>query len=76
MSFGSVDRNQSPMERSVAEMQHEVPVFNGEGKNTFEKDGKYYFMNREVSKEEYDAGIEKYNQILDHKLRLKKEQLN
>ena len=57
-------------------MEKERIVLQGEGKNTFEKDGKYFVMNRSVSKEEYDRALQIYNLALDAELAEKKARLN
>jgi len=78
MPFGSAPKHYSdakPFERSVFDMQEKKPVFDGPEKNTFEKNGKYFFMNREVSKTEYETGIEKYNTLLGIELAAKRQEL-
>lgn len=75
MAFGSIDKSKTPFKRSVTELQESFPIFDGEGKNTFRKDGKYFFMNREVSKDEYEKGIARYEAILDHQIKEKETEL-
>ena len=74
--FGMINKNETPMQRSIRDMEKERIVLQGEGKNTFEKDGKYFVMNRSVSKEEYDRALQIYNLALDAELAEKKARLN
>ncbi len=71
-----INKNETPMQRSIRDMEKERIVLQGEGKNTFEKDGKYFVMNRSVSKEEYDRALQIYNLALDAELAEKKARLN
>ncbi len=63
------------IEKSIIDMQRVRPIFEGEDKNTFEKDGRYFFLGREVPKEEYEKGMNQYNAILEHSIEQKKEEL-
>ncbi len=77
MSFGSIDKSLPIINRSIRDMQNEKPVFEGADKNTYiNKDGEYYFMNRKVTKEEYDLGMDQYQKILDAEIERKKAELN
>lgn len=66
----------TPIERSVIDMQLKRPIFEGEDKNTFEKEGRYFFLGREVPKEEYDLGMDQYNAILQYGIDGKKQELS
>ncbi len=77
MPFGSVDKSIPSIDRSIKDMQNEKPIFEGAGKNTYiNKDGDYYFMNRKVTKEEYDLGMDQYESILNAEIERKKAELN
>ena len=65
----------SPAERSGADLQERKPVFNGSARDTFEEEGRCFFMGRQVNKEEYESLLGKYNALLDHSLELKHEEL-
>ncbi len=60
MSFDSETKQMynSNLERAVAQLANHVPEFH-------EKEGKYFAMNIEVSKEEYDQFIEKVGALTD-----------
>ena len=73
MRFGKQEG--TPLQRSFAQLQDEKPVFVGEGKNTFEKEGRYFFMGREVSKDEYDTAIAQYDAILKYQIDEKRGEL-
>ena len=78
--FGSgqhINKDQSMLDRSIEQMQHERPVMiDGEGKNTFEKDGRFYLLDREVSEQEYNQGLDRYQTLLDGEIQRKRDQLN
>ena len=48
----------SNLERAIAQLENHTPEFH-------EKEGKYFAMNIEVSKEEYDQFVEKVGALTD-----------
>ena len=60
MSFDSETKQMynSNLERAVAQLENSTPEFH-------EKDGKFFAMNIEVSKDEYDQFIERVNALTD-----------
>ena len=75
MTFGNLYGNRNPLERSLNDLQDKKPVMFGEDKDTFEKDGRFFIMNREVPKAEYDAFMTTYQAALDLEIAEKKAQL-
>lgn len=51
--------------KSISDLQNKEPILFGEGKNTFEKDGKYFVIDREVNETEWNTFMNTYNAAQD-----------